>query len=168
MPGVSSMELQDFFPYRLAVLSEAVSRSLAQVYADRFALTRDAWRVLAALAAEPARGSSLKTREVIERTTLDKMQASRAVRQLEAAGHLQREPDPGDGRGQRLRLTAGGRALYRRIVPAVTAREAFLLAELTDAERQVLDGAIDKVLARARALASRSDAGGDTVGEGAP
>ena len=47
------MDLQAFFPYRLAVLSEAVSLSLAEVYADRFKLSRDAWRVLAALAALP-------------------------------------------------------------------------------------------------------------------
>ena len=44
------MNLQVFLPYRLAVVSEAVSRSLAAVYAERFNLTRDEWRVLAALA----------------------------------------------------------------------------------------------------------------------
>ena len=145
------MDLQAFFPYRLAVLSEAVSLSLAEVYADRFKLSRDAWRVLAALAALPA-GQALRTREVMARTTLDKMQASRAVRALEEAGHLKREPDPDDGRGQLLRLTAAGRALYRRIVPVVQAREAYLLEGLADDERAALERAIDGVLARARQL----------------
>jgi len=36
-----ALKLQDFLPYRLAVLAESVSRSIAQVYAERFALTRD-------------------------------------------------------------------------------------------------------------------------------
>ena len=35
------MELESFFPYRLALLADAVSRSMAQVYAERFDLTRE-------------------------------------------------------------------------------------------------------------------------------
>ena len=45
------MELQQFLPYRLAVLADAVSRSMAAVYRQRFELSRDEWRLLAALSA---------------------------------------------------------------------------------------------------------------------
>lgn len=142
------MNLQDFLPYRLAVLSEVVSQSLAQVYRERFGLTRDEWRVLAAL----ADCGTVKTARVIEHTTLEKMQVSRAVQRLEEAGFVDRRPDPDDGRGWIVGLTASGRALYRKIVPVVEAREAFLLDALDPAERQVLDAALAKILARARLL----------------
>lgn len=142
------MNLDQFFPYRLAVLSEAVSRSMAQVYAARFELTRDEWRVLAALAGV----AELKTSALIEQTTLDKMQVSRAVTRLERDGLVGREDDPDDRRGYRLRLLAPGRALYRKIVPMVQAREQFLLEGLSADEREALEAAMALVLQRARQL----------------
>ena len=142
------MDLQRLFPYRIAVLAEAVSRCLAQVYRDRFGLTRDEWRVLAAL----ADCGTVKTARVIEHTTLDKMPVSRAVTRMERDGLIERLPDPEDGRGWLLRLKPAGRGLYQKIVPVVEAREAFLLEVLTREEREVLERALAKVLERARAL----------------
>ena len=43
------MQLQQFLPYRLALLADAVSRSMAAVYHQRFELSRDEWRLLATL-----------------------------------------------------------------------------------------------------------------------
>jgi DNA-binding MarR family transcriptional regulator len=143
------MNLQQFLPYRLAVLAEAVSQAVASVYRERFGLTRDEWRVLAAL----ADCGTVKTTRVIEHTTLEKMQVSRAVARLEAAGLITRLPDPDDGRGWLLQLQPAGRALYRRIVPLVQAREAFLLEGLDEQERALLDRALATMLARARLLA---------------
>ena len=136
------MELQRFFPYRLARLAEAVSQATAQVYSERFKLTRDEWRVLAGLANSP----EVKTAQVLERTTLDKMRISRALSRMEAAGWVERSPDPHDRRGQLVRLLPAGRALYRKIEPMVQAREAYLLSALDPQEREVLDRALDKVL----------------------
>lgn len=145
------MNLQAFFPYRIAALAEAVSRSVAQVYQERFGLSRDEWRVVAAL----ADSGTAKTGRVIEHTSLDKMQVSRAVQRLEAAGLLAREPDAADARGWVLHLTAAGRALYRKIVPLVAAREAFLLETLDAGERRALDAAMSKVQERARILGAQ-------------
>jgi DNA-binding MarR family transcriptional regulator len=140
------MDLQSFFPYRLAVLAEQVSRSMAEVYAERFGITRDEWRVLAAL---PERGS-IRTAEVIAQATLEKMQVSRAVARLEERGALARERDPEDQRGQLLQLRPAGRRLMAQIAPLVKAREAELLSVLSTAERQALEKAMDKMLARSR------------------
>jgi len=142
-----TMDLQQFFPYRLAVLADAVSRAIAGVYSERYDLSRDEWRVLAALV-----GGPMRTADVIGHTTLDKMQVSRAVARLEAAGLIERDADPDDRRARVLGLTAAGRALFRRIAPLAQAREAFLLDALDDAERHVLDRAIDKLRERARLL----------------
>jgi DNA-binding MarR family transcriptional regulator len=142
------MDLQAFFPYRLAVLAESVSQCVAQVYTERFGLSRDEWRVLAAL----ADCGTVKTSRVIEHSTLEKMQVSRAVTRLEDAGLLERLPDPDDGRGWLLRLRPAGRAMYQKIVPAVKAREALLLDALESEERAALERALAKVLERAQLI----------------
>jgi DNA-binding MarR family transcriptional regulator len=145
----AAMELETFFPYRLAVLTEAVSRSMAQVYGERFELTRDEWRVLAMLSNVPA----ARTAAVIERTTLDKVSVSRALARLEGKGLVERASDPQDRRSDLIRLTTAGRALFRKLVPMVRAREQFLLDALDPAERAALDALLDKLLVRARQLA---------------
>ena len=142
------MELRKFFPYRLARLAEVVSQATAQVYSDRFGLTRDEWRIVAALAGQRA----VRTAAILESSTLDKMRVSRALARLEKDGLVRREPDPEDGRAWLVTLEAAGTALYRKIVPMVQAREAFLLEVLAPEERAVLDAAIDKVQARAEQL----------------
>lgn len=142
------MNLQVFLPYRLAVVSEAVSRSLAAVYAQRFNLTRDEWRVLAALAGR----DGILGAELGSLTTLDKMQVSRALTRMERDGLLEREPDPADRRNLIVRLKPAGRALYRKIVPMAQAREAYLLESLDADERAALATALDKLLQRAKQL----------------
>ncbi|GAB3657920.1 MarR family winged helix-turn-helix transcriptional regulator [Ramlibacter alkalitolerans] len=142
------MELEKFFPYRLAVLAEQVSLATAQVYGERFSLTRDEWRVLSALADQ----GEVRTSDVKERTTLEKMQVSRALARLEANGLVARSPDPEDGRAWRVRLLPAGTALYRKIGPMVQAREEYLLSDLTAEEQAVLASALEKVEARARQL----------------
>lgn len=142
------MQLQQFLPYRLAVLADAVSRSMAAVYRQRFELTRDEWRLLAALGG----AGRLQAAEAAQITTLDKMQASRALRSLEARGLVERQPDDSDRRHVIVQLLPAGRALLRQVQPMVMAREAYLLEALDDEERAVLDRALGKLLQQARTL----------------
>lgn len=142
------MRLAEFLPYQLAVVTEAVSRAVAQVYGVRFALRRDEWRVLAAL----AETGEMHTKAAALYTTLDKMQVSRAVAGLEARALIERAEDPEDRRNRILRLTPAGRALLARLAPMALAREAFLLESLTAEERHILDSALAKILARANQL----------------
>jgi len=144
-----AVDLEQFFPYRLARAAEAVSQAIARAYGDRFALTRDEWRVLAALHDL----GEVKTARVLETSSLDKMRVSRAVARLERDGLLARSADPHDGRGFLLRLRPAGRTLYRRVVPMAQAREAFLLEVLSADERTVMDRALAKVRERAEQLA---------------
>ena len=60
-----------------------------------------------------------------------------------ADGLLQRGSDQTDGRGIQLRLTSQGKALYRRVFPRAVKRNEELLSVLNDAERAVLDRALD-------------------------
>ena len=142
------MNLHAFLPYRLAVAAETVSRALAVVYNARFDLTRDEWRVLAWLAED--RG--VTATELGARSTLDKMQVSRALARMERDGLVERTPDPDDRRNLLVRLKAPGRALYKKVVPMAQAREAFLLDALDADERKIFDRALTKLQARARQL----------------
>jgi DNA-binding MarR family transcriptional regulator len=145
------MKLWEFVPYRLALLAETVSRTVAQIYADRFGLSRPEWRVLAALGELGA----IAAKDVAPHSALDKMAVSRAVAGLEARGCLTREDDPADRRNRILHLTPRGRALYEKIVPLALARETYLLAALTDEERETFRRILAKLQARAEALESR-------------
>jgi DNA-binding MarR family transcriptional regulator len=142
------MELETFLPYRLSVVAEAVSRALSAVYADRFDLTRDEWRVLAQL----ADARELKATELGARTSLPKMAVSRAVTRMERDGLIARTPDADDRRNLVVRLLPPGRALYRKVEPMVLEREAYLREGMGEAEQRALTEALARLEARAREL----------------
>ncbi len=149
--GGDRFDLKDFFPYRVAVLADRVSEAVSQVYSGRYDLGRAEWRVLAALGVN----ERMTAREIAPYSTLDKMQVSRAVARLEENGLLRRAEDAADRRAQILSLTAAGRSLFRRIVPLVLAREAYILEVLDADEQAVLDRALTKITARAEELVRR-------------
>jgi len=139
----AELDLQQYFPYRLARLAEQVSLAVAEVYSERFALSRQEWRVLAILGAR----SEIATKEIGPLTTLDKMQVSRAMQGLEARGIVSRKRDPDDRRERIVSLTSTGRALYRKVVPFALERETKLLSVLTPEEIRILHRAMSKLSA---------------------
>lgn len=142
------MELDNFMPYQLVLLAESVSQSLSSVYRDRFSLSRDEWRILAALSGL----DQAKTTTIIERTALDKMRVSRALATMMEAGLLQKEPDPDDRRNTLLKLLPAGKALYAKIVPMALARESFLLDALPPEDQATFKRALKTLQDRADQL----------------
>jgi DNA-binding MarR family transcriptional regulator len=140
-PDGTGLDLQQYFPYRLARLAEQVSIAVAEVYLHRFALSRQEWRVLAILGMR----SEIATKDIGPLTTLDKMQVSRAVKGLETRGIVHRTHSSDDRRELIVALTNSGRALYRKIVPLALEREAKLLALLTPEEINILDRVMQKL-----------------------
>jgi DNA-binding MarR family transcriptional regulator len=53
-----------------------------------------------------------------EKTLITKGTLTGVIDRLQAKGLVQRQPDPTDGRGQIVRLTAQGQALFERVFPA--------------------------------------------------
>ncbi len=138
-----------FTPYRLSVLTNVISFSIAQTYAREFGLTIPEWRVMAVLARYP----ELPATAVAERTAMDKVAVSRAVASLLAAKRLMRTSDADDKRRALLRLSTAGEAIYRRVAPLALAYEHALLAALDAQEQRTLDVLLDKLTSRAHALA---------------
>lgn len=148
--AVTAIELERFLPYRLSVLTNIVSSAIAVEYQQRFGLGIPEWRVLAVL----ARNAGLSAAEVAAYTRMDAVAVSRAVTRLARAGRIQRSVAPDDRRRSVLRLSAAGRAVYRRIAPLALRYERELLECLADGETAALDAIITKLTSRADALAT--------------
>lgn len=145
-----ALDLERFLPYRLSVLSNRVSQSIAQGYAERFGIGITEWRVIAVL----GRDAELSANEVAERTAMDKVAVSRAVARLLERGLLQRDTHGDDRRRSVLALSEAGYAVYDEVVPVARAYEQRLLAPLDDAERAMLDGLLTKLAAATKTLGS--------------
>jgi len=142
------LHLDRFVPYRLAVLTNIVSMSIANAYEQEFGLSIPEWRVLAVLARYP----NLSAIEVSERAAMDKVAVSRAVRRLVAARRLVRTHDKGDRRRSVLRLSPAGRAIYTRVAPLALRYERRLLDTLSAQDRRALNRLIGQLIERAREL----------------
>jgi DNA-binding MarR family transcriptional regulator len=143
------LHLEHFVPYRLSVLTNIVSMSIAEAYEREFGLSIPQWRVIAVLARYP----NLSAIEVAERTAMDKVAVSRAVQGLLANRRLVRGYDAGDRRRTRLRLSNAGRSVYTRVAPLALSYEKKLLAALSPTDRRVLDRLLGRLVDRAKALA---------------
>jgi DNA-binding MarR family transcriptional regulator len=142
------LKLEQFLPYRLAILSHTVSTTIAHVYDKRFGLSIPEWRVIAILGRFPG----LSAVEVAERTLMDKVAVSRAVTKLIKNGRIDRQFADADRRRSILNLSEEGRRVHNEVAPLALQFERELLEGFDDEEREQLDGLIDQLLDRARSL----------------
>ena len=147
-PSADKLHLDRFVPYRLSVLSNVVSMSIAAKYEREFGLTIPEWRVIAVLARYP----DLSAIEVAERTAMDKVAVSRAVQRLLSDHRVERAYDEGDRRRSILRLSAAGRSVYTRVAPMALRYETELLDALSPSDRRALDRLLGRLMERARAM----------------
>ncbi|WP_108260565.1 MarR family winged helix-turn-helix transcriptional regulator [Mangrovicoccus ximenensis] len=141
------MQIESFFPYRLAIAAESFSRRLATVYGREFGLSREEWRMLFLL-----RGGAVNSAELGRRTTLDKVQVSRAGQRLEDRGLITRRVLPADRRLREFRLTEAGRALFDAAFPEVEDTAAGLLDRLAPEDRAALMQGLDALMAAMECL----------------
>ncbi|MFC3551427.1 MarR family winged helix-turn-helix transcriptional regulator [Lysobacter cavernae] len=140
-PGHAELDLEHFLPYRLSVLSNRVSGTIARIYTERFALGITEWRVMAVLGRYP----DLSANEVAQRTAMDKVAVSRAVARLLEAGRLQRETHGDDRRRSVLCLSEAGYRIYDEVAPLALAFERRLLDGIDADERAVLFRLLDRL-----------------------
>ena len=129
------LELERFLPYRLSVVSNHISQTIANAYAERFGISITEWRVLAVLGRYP----ELSANAVAERTAMDKVAVSRAVARLLKTGLIEREIHGTDRRRSVLRLSRAGHGVYDQVVPMALDYERKLLSALSEEERAILD-----------------------------
>ena len=144
------LRLEDFLPYRLAVLSSTVSTTVAKAYDKRFGVSIPEWRVIAVLGRFPG----LSAVEVAERTLMDKVAVSRAVTKLIKNGRIDREFDDTDKRRSILNLSEDGKKLHDEIAELALQFERDLLLGFSTEELENLNDIMVRLLARASLIGS--------------
>jgi len=142
---VQHLILSEFLPYRLSVLSNTISRRIAERYAAEFNINVGQWRVLAVTGESPG----LTATEITQRTAMDKVGVSRAVAGLIEKGLLIRSAAQSDGRCSILKMTSEGSDLYNRIVPMAKSYEEEITKPLSSGELETLNKLLTKLAAQA-------------------
>lgn len=144
-PPTPTLRLREFLPYRLSVLSNTISRRIADLYDREFGLTIWQWRVMAVIGDVPG----ISATEIGQRTAMDKVAVSRAVAGLIEIGYLERKASEEDARRSMLYLTPAGKSVYDDIVPMAIAEEQALESVLTPEERMELTRLMEKLASSA-------------------
>ncbi|MEO0882724.1 MAG: MarR family winged helix-turn-helix transcriptional regulator [Pseudomonadota bacterium] len=129
-----ALRLPDYLPYRLSVLSNTISRKIAERYEEMFGISMRQWRVMAILGEVPG----LNATDISDRAAMDKVAVSRAVSALIDQGIIRREATQDDGRRSCLFLTSKGEQIYDQIVPMAMDYEAELTASMNKADVEKL------------------------------
>lgn len=140
--------LENFLPYRLAVLSHTVSTTIASVYEKRFGVSIPEWRVIAILGRFPG----LSAVDVAERTLMDKVAVSRAVAKLVKNGRIDRQFADADRRRSILNLSADGRKVHDEIAPLALRFEKDLLDGIASEDIGTLNDIMEHLLSKARQM----------------
>lgn len=138
------LDLEQFLPYRLSVLSNTISGALARAYSHRYGLSVSEWRVMAILGRFPGSYAA----EVAARGAMDKVAVSRAVSRLLDAGRIRRRFADADRRRSILELSDEGWKIYRAVAPVLLSYESALLEGLTGAEQRQLDRLLGRLADR--------------------
>lgn len=123
--------LETFFPYLVRVYYRAVSDAVSNVYTTRYGLSPSQWRTMVVLGPRQLLSAS----EIVERSSMDKVNVSRAVKTLSEAGLLQRDIDENDRRRTVLRLTEKGKDILEDLTPKMRTLEEKILEGLTEEDR---------------------------------
>ena len=142
------LQLESFLPYRLSLLSNAISGAIAAVYGDKFAISMPEWRIMMILAEYP----DISADEVCRRTKIEKSVVSRAVARLLSRHLINRDVDEKDRRRSILRLSGTGLSVYDEVMPIARDYEAELLADLTAEELETFNDMIDKLMEKATGI----------------
>lgn len=141
MTSFSDFDLRDFTPYLLNLAAETSSLDFQPYYRERYGMLRTEWRVLFHL----GRYGEMTAKQVCERARLHKTKVSRAVAALEDKRLLTRKQMEEDRRHEALSLTKSGKAAYSDLLGAARKFDADLMADFSDAEREILRRCLEKI-----------------------
>ncbi|NRG18617.1 winged helix-turn-helix transcriptional regulator [Rhizobiales bacterium] len=139
--GSVPLELENFLPYRLNVLAETVSQSLARFYESRFGIAIPEWRVVATL----GQYARMTAKDIGAHSRMHKTKVSRAVASLENKNLVKRQPNIEDMRESFLELTSKGKKVYAELTPDALAFSRALVASLSPEEQKSLERILERL-----------------------
>ncbi len=129
-----ALDLDQYIPAHLTYIAGKIQSGASAIYRPIYGVGITDWRIMALLASEPW----IRATRVCQATGLDKAAVSRSVRDMQEMGLVEVHLDPADQRRQCIALTRKGLSHHDKIVELARQREAHLLQDFTDAERQTL------------------------------
>jgi len=133
--------LQLFITYRLSTLSGKLNRQASAVLKKAGNLRVPEWRILALLVLH----GELNGSKIADLVNADPGLVSRSLRALELRGLIATRRNDDDRRSSFVALSAAGRGLHARVLPAMQRRQHYLLSALTTEERAAFLRITDKL-----------------------
>ena len=127
----------------VAVVRRCIRQAVNALVGDERLSPQQFWTLIAV-----AEQAGLSLGELAERRHMDQPAASRVVYTLTRRGSIAATVDPEDRRRLRLGLTADGRRLAKRLVPAVSKIRAAIDSSLSAQERAAVVNGLRKIIAR--------------------
>jgi DNA-binding MarR family transcriptional regulator len=147
------LELDNFLPHRLNVLSSLVSQALTRVY-GQYGIGIPEWRILVSL----GQFGVMTGKAIGARTHMHKTKVSRAVAQLERRKYLTRRANRDDLREAFLSLTPAGRAVYEELAPRAREFTDRLSEVVAPSDRAAFDRAMRQLTERSGKLVGETKA----------
>ena len=135
--------------YRINYVANFYVGPLIREIERAFKLSRAEWIVLFCLTQQPR----LNAMQISIVTGRPKTSIAAAVKQLQKKRLIARKTDQVDGRRRVLHLTPAGEETYKSIIGSFIAREADMLASLSQADRRTLIRVLDKIIENSRSWA---------------
>lgn len=131
---MSEEEIRSRFGRELFAVARIWRRALTR-HAVTLGISDGQWAVLDNLNRS---GDGVPQSVLADRMGLERSGLVRLLREMEAAGLTQRDPDPQDARSRIVSMTGEGRAMAERILNLVLPIDRHLLRNRSDAELQVM------------------------------
>jgi len=122
--------LHDFFPYLVRLFYREITGSVSSIYGREFGLSVFEWRIMAVL----GRSKVMSAGEIVEYSSMTKVNVSRGIKGLQNSGLLKRDINGEDKRRVALRLTDQGVEVLNTLTPLLLELESNLLQGLDQAE----------------------------------
>jgi DNA-binding MarR family transcriptional regulator len=132
-PRAAPLPFADSLGYQVRELNRAIQRNL-QARIQPFGVTLGAWYFLRVL----WETDGLTQRELAQTTGMQEPTAVIALRGMEAAGWIRREPSAADRRKVAIHLTPAGRALREKLLPEAHAVLEDATQGMTEEDRATL------------------------------
>lgn len=136
-----AFNLRSFLPYHIRVFYTDVTSTLSSIYSRDHGLTPSEWRTMVIL----GDSGKMPATEIVERSSMDKVSVSRAVKKMYGRGLLEKSDNADDGRSSLLSLSGTGRAIYADLIPKMLAAEARMIKNLSEEEIAAFIGTMAKI-----------------------
>lgn len=147
-PVTSELDPTELLAYRVLTLSQLLNRGIEVILDSSLGLSVRQWRVVLCIA---TRGPQ-SVQDIADFCRYDKSQVSRAVAELLEKKLVATGTSATDGRRVLVRLTAAGRAKFRRGMPLSLNRQERLASCLSQRQLQTFDAALQTLIEQAEVM----------------